>query len=482
MAFCKYSTLVKPNQSIKLNSIFITDYMPYAEENAVKVYLHGLYLCSNPEISLNTISDFASSLNLTEEQVENAFRFWKEQGLVNIIELDPIEVRFLDVERNKMSLTKFKEEKYSSFNKEAQELIEGRMITPTEFNEYYIFMESMHMTQGALIMTIKYCTLTKGTNVGYPYILTIAKNWAYEGVLTEEQVEQKLMELEKSTGDIKEVLLALGIRRNGHYDELQMLLKWTKEMGFEKDIILFVARSLKKKGGMERLDKTLTKYFNLKLFSEKEIADYELNKENLTSLAKLVNKKIGVYYENLDNVIETYITTWQAMGFDDQTILKIADFCFKSNIRSLEGMDIRVKKFHTLGLISLQSIEEYLFEVVATDGKIKNLLVICGLSRNVTSFDRDFYNTWTNQWKFVDEIIEYVCSLAHGKFQPMQYINKILSSYKEKGIYSLEKAKEESSKMNNVFEVKQNQTNFVGRSYSSEEISAMFDNLSEVKI
>ena len=484
MSFCNYSTTVKQSKNLTLNSLFITDYMPFASEQSVKVYLYGLNKCQNPDSLDNTIEDFAKNLNMTTEEVLLAFDYWKKQGLVNIVNLDPIEVKYLEIIPLADQPKVYDEKSYQDFNNQMQEIITGRMITPTEYKEYYYLVESMHIDKLALILITKYCTLTKGNDVNYPYIITLAKNWAYEGIKTAEQVEYKIQALDVTTSYVKDLLLlGLGTKRNATYTDYNYYLKWTKEMGFSNDVILSIAKTLKRKGGIEKLDSKLTKYYDLKLLSEKEIADYETNKENLIKLASSINKKIGVYYENLDNVIDSYLTVWQNMGFDDNTLLLIADFCFKNNIRLLSGMDAKVKSFYSLGLVTEKSINEYLNGVLAQDDNIKKLLALCGLDRKVNSFDREFYSIWTSKWGFSQELIEYVCSLATNKFQPMQYINKILTTYREKNILTIEDAKKYNLDLQSKFDVKPSSAdNFVGRSYSKEDINALFDTLSEVKI
>lgn len=484
MAFCNYSTTVKQSKNLTLNSLFITDYMPFASEQSVKVYLYGLNKCQNPDSIDNTLEDFAKNLNMSIDEVKICFEYWKKQGLVNIVNIDPIEVKYLEIIPLADQPKTYDEKSYADFNNQMQEIISKRMITPNEYKEYYYLIESMHIDKLALIMIAKYCTLTKGNDVNYPYIITLAKNWAYEGIKSVEQVEEKIQALDVTTSYVKDLLLlGLGTKRNATYTDYNYYLKWTKDMGFSNEVILNVAKTLKRKGGIEKLDNKLTKYYDLKLFSEKEIQDYENKKDDLIKLATNINKKIGVYYENLENVIESYLTVWQNMGFDDNALLLIADFCFKNNIRSLSGMDIKVKKFYSIGLITEKSITDYFSRVLAKDDNIKHLLYLCGLDRKVNNYDREFYITWTEKWNFSQELIEYVCSLATNKFQPMQYINKILSIYKEKNIFTLEEAKKYGNDLQSKFDVKTTSAdNFVGRSYSKEDISALFDNLSEVKI
>jgi DnaD/phage-associated family protein len=446
----------------------------------VKVYLYGLYQCAQPENLGNSLEHFAKVLNLAPSDVESAFYYWQEQGLIQILEKEPFEVVYLPIKENLGKLKKFDEKKYGSFNIELQELIIGRMITPTEYKEYYELMESFHIEPAAVLMIVKYATSLQGGSVGYKYITTIIKNWAYEGILTTHSVEQKLMELEQRSGNILETLKALGLKRGATFEERNLFLKWTKDFGFLLEDIIRVAKTLKRKGGFFKLDTLLTKYYELKLFSYSEIEHYEQEKEGLFDLAKQIARTIGVYYENLSMVVETYIADWLKKGYDHETLILVANYCFRKNIRTLEGMDATIKKFYSRGLVSSEGITEYLHQKLALDKQIAEILNACGLHRKVITNDRENFALWTNTWGFSNELILYAASLSVGKLNPVSYLHKILSNWHEQNIKTLEDAKKTTT-----VEQKQPKTlapTFQTRSYSSEEMNALFDNLDEVDI
>lgn len=479
MAFCKYSTEHSMANNIVLSNVFLSDYLPFAPDVCIKVYLYGLFKCGDADNITNTLDNFAQELNLSTEDVKSAFLFWQEQGLVTVLNLNPIEVRYLPVVAKKYSAKMFKSEQFNNFNRHLQEIVDGRMITPHEYKEFYITMQSLHIEQDAMLMIAKYCTNAKGNNVGYNYILTIAKNWAYEGVLTAQDVESKIAEIEVATSGVKDVLVALKSKRLPNYDDREMFNKWTKKYGFEVATIVKIAKGIKR-GGVEKLNKMLEGYFENKLFSLAEIEAFEKGKDNLFELAKQTSKTLGVYYENLEPVISNYILKWKQMGYQDDSILMIAKMCFKKFVRNFEDMDQVVAKYFAKGIVSTEAINQYIAQSLNVDKSIKQILQKLDLSRQVTSWDRDFYNTWKNVWKFDDSVIEYAISLAAGKAQPMQYVNKILSNWKEQGIATLEQAQKTDIKPNCA--KAEPKPEFMTHSFSSEELSALFDNLDEVKL
>ncbi len=484
MSFCKFSSEISSMNITVIDNTFIEDYLPYASGEQVRIYLWGLYLCCNNELksNLTTIDSFAESLGISTADVLNAFKFWQEQGLVQIVETTPPEIQYLPV-KNAISKKKFKADKYEQFNLSVQSTISGRMITPNEFSEYYTLIETYHMSPEALLMIIKYCTDLKGKNVGYNYILAVAKNWANEGILNFSQVEEKLQDLSETETKLKEIFKALKLSRKATLEEKQKYIKWTRKLDFSDEVILYVAKQVTK-GGFEKLDQKLTKYYEQHLMSVKEIEEYETHKASLFGLAKEIDKIIGVYYENVENVVESYINPWLMRGYDESALKLLASYCFKNNIRSLQGMDAVVQKYYKNGLITTTSIIQHLEKVKIQDEKIKRVLESASLLRNVTSWDRDFYRTWTYSWNMPQEVIEYAATLSADKAQPMQYINKILSNWFEQKITTLDEAKlvGELYKSGAGVDDKKDKTIIHDRTYSEDEIKSLMSDIDEIEI
>ncbi len=482
MAFCKFSTENIKSSEVVINSAFFEDYLPYAPESCTKVFLYGLNKCNQDDDLNNTIEDFASALDMSQEDIKSAFYYWQEEGLVKILNLSPIEVRYLPITPKKFQAQLFKEDKYSYFNKSIQEVIDGRMLTPFEYREYYLTMKSLHIEQDAMLMIAKYCVNQKGNEVGYSYILTVAKNWAYNGIRTAANVEKKLYEMEVLTSKVKEILTALKSKKSPNFEDKELYMLWTDNYGYDLPTLVQIAKKIKK-GGMQKLAEKIQEYHSSNLFSFEEIKAYEDNKEELMNSAKIVCKSLGLYYENLEPVVNTYILKWKQMGYSQDVIKLVADICFKKYIRTIEQMDEIVSKYFAKGLVSIESINEYISSTLSVDKKIKSILEKLGVSRQVTSWDRDFYHTWTYSWNFTDELIDYAISLAENKTQPMSYVNKILSNWKEQNISTLEEAKKYSKTENYKNQQKEEKPQeFMTHSFSSEELNALFDNLDEVKL
>lgn len=480
MPFCKYSIDMLANNQTTVDNIFINNYLPYADSNYVKIYLYGLYKCQDSNSKDNTLENFSNELHISQEDIEKAFSYWQEQGLVQILNLIPYEVRYLPITDVLNNHKKYNEKKYANFNTQAQEILSGRMITPNEYREYYDLVERLHIEKDALLQIINYCVKIKGDNVGYNYITTIAKDWANKKITTSKQVEQKIQEIEGLCGETSELIKALGLKRALNFDELELYKKWVISQEFDNAVVVWVAKKNKSKQFVfQTIDKQLDKYYSMKLKTVDEIENYEEEKKSTYKIATTVLKNLGLYYENIEPVVDNYIYNWLNQGFSQEMLEKISNFCFKTNVRSLDGMDKVLNKFHKMGILSEQSLAQYFGEVLVIDKKIKEILESIGLSRNVNQYDRDKYRIWTQVWNLKDELITYACTLAVGKDQPMQYLAGVLSTFHDKNINTIEDAK-------NSFEIvstKTKQKSFsTERNYTKEEMNSLFQSIEEIEI
>ena len=78
--------------STPLEHIFLTEYMPAARGDYVKVYLMCLYHSRMPDDPAK-VEDISRELGLEVSTVENAIRYWERRGLIVVIGGDPMRYR-----------------------------------------------------------------------------------------------------------------------------------------------------------------------------------------------------------------------------------------------------------------------------------------------------------------------------------------------------------------------------------------------------
>ncbi len=435
MAFCSFTKDGVKNFSTLVDNYFITEFLPEATGDAVKVYLYGLYLCKNisGEFSLK---EFASDLYMTEDQVKEIFQFWEDFDVVSVMSDEPYTVKYLPL-TNLGKPRKFKSGKYDDFNKAMQLLISERMISPNEYADYISFMEEYSIKPEVMLMITKYCVDLKGGKISGKYIVATAKSFAMRGVVTTSQLETELNDYNNKSSDVQKILSSMGLTRKPDIDDFKLYSKWTQELLFTKESIMFVAKKFKIKS-TAGLDNLLNELYSAKKFSENEITEYLTQKEALTTLTKNVLRQLSVYVEVISPVIENYINPWIALGFNEDMLLFVANFCFKKNRRTLEKMDETIKSLYKKGLLTLSAIADYAKKISIEDNFIKQIFSIVGMMRSPNDWDRTNLNNWRN-WGFSDEMIEKCAELSSGKTNPTAYMNTILSTWKANGIFTIDK-------------------------------------------
>lgn len=475
MGLCRMSDESIIKSSVLLDNKFVTDYMAEADEIQLKVYIFGLYQCLNPVIADNTAAHFCNSLAITEEQLLSAFEYWKTTGLVNIVSYDPLEVRYNRVRSVDVSGKLYKPSKYTEFNTQLQDIFPDREVSQGEFLKYYEFLEETRLPQEVLLMIASYCVNYKGYGVRQQYVLAVARSWYDSGVRTVADAEQCIAKQEAVTEAMRLIAKALGKKSAIEIEDRQLYIKWTQSWGFDLEGILFAAKQCKNRGGMMRLDSLLDEFFSHNCLTVTDMKAYTEEKQDMYDLAKDVTRIIGVRYENLETVVSHYVCVWLSQGFDKKAITLIAEYCFENSIRSLNGMNAAINRFYKQGCVTVQSINEYLDQLVERERKIKAVIEATSSSRMVTQSDRDAYALWLD-WGFDDEAILYCASLAQGKPQATGYITKLLSRCKDAKAFAVADVKTVLAASPSS-EDKNKTPGQLERRYTKEEMGSIFGDL-----
>lgn len=435
MAFCEFEADTRLSHSTNIDNYFLTEYLPEANGDAVKVYLYGLYLCENSNKDMD-LKEFSKNLYLEEDYVKELFRYWEDYDVVKIITDEPFSVKFLAIS-NLGKPRKFKSGKYDDFNKSLQNILKDRMISPNEYVDYFSFMEDYDVSPEAMLMIAKYCSEVKTPAIGAKYVLTVARNFADRGIRTPQALETELSDYNAVSDSTQKLLSAMGSKRKAEVDEANLFNKWTKSLEYSPETLIYVVKTQKIKN-FAKLDRVIEELYGAKAFTKAEIDDYFARKDQLNNLARDVARQLSVYVEVLSPVIENYINPWLTLGFDADTLKFIANYCFKRRKHTFEAMDDTVNSLYKKGLVSLNSIADYLKNRAAEDAFIKTLLDITATDRLPNEFDRKCVANW-REWGFNDEMITLAAGFAQGKMQPIIYMNNVLSNWKTIGAFTPDK-------------------------------------------
>ncbi len=433
-----FSKDFKDGGATLVENAFITEYLPLSKGDAVRVYLYGLFLCQNPSRD-EGIKEIAENLKLSETEILDCLEFWEQFGIISVLSKDPLTVQYYPLSRkNQPKAVKYDSAKYSEFTKGVQAMIPSRMISTGEYTGYFNIMETYGIKPEAMLMIVRYCVQLKGDDIGARYIFAVAKDFGAKGITTASAVDKELSAFNLRKFEVEKVLRALGSKRSPDVEDINLYKKWTRELSFEPDAVLFSASKLKK-GSMEKLDAFLMELFSKKSFGTSEIEEYIKNKQNVFDLAVRINKALSVYVEVVETEIDTYVNKWLSYGFEEDALVFIANRLFKTGNNTLSSMDEAVENLKETGAVSLTAVSDFYGEEEKADEFIKRILLTCGISRKPTPWDRENLKRW-REWNFTDEMILEAARLSAGKSSPVSYMNGILSNWKTSGTYTLENA------------------------------------------
>ncbi|MBE7077997.1 MAG: hypothetical protein E7377_04765 [Clostridiales bacterium] len=433
MAFCTFSKDHDNGYTIVENK-FITKYLPEADGFAVKVYLYGLYLCENRDQEFGA-SAMAEVLKTTEAKILEAFSFWEDYDLVEILSKDPLVVQYLPVRTAVGRPKKIRYEQYADFNKELQRRMQkvGKFITPGDYVKYMRFLEENAIQPQALLLIAEYCINKQGEAVSPSYIFNKAKKLIRGGCTTYDQVEKELSSYNANERELQAIFTALNLyARTPDEGEYELYRKWTETWGFPKDAILVTARKLKR-GTINSLDLTLGELAEKSKLTAAEIEGYLTDREMLANLTFRLSRKLGIKVQNPTPYIDEFVEKWYTYGFEETSLLDLALFCMKTERGDFTAMHELIQKLFSDGIVSKEGVKEFL---KIQNGNLKlltKLRELCPSIRN-NATNLSLLATW-REWKFSDEMILEAAKRSCTSTNPIPYMNKILSDWKRGGVY-----------------------------------------------
>ncbi|MBQ7831280.1 MAG: DnaD domain protein [Clostridia bacterium] len=444
MAFCSFSKDFDNAYTIVENK-FITKYLPEADGFAVKVYLYGLYLCENTDTDFG-VRAMAEVLKTTEDKIQEAFAFWQDYDLVEILAKDPLTVQYLPVRSTVGKPKKIRYEQYADFNKELQRKMQkvGKFVSPGDYIKYMHFLEENTIQPQAFLLIAEYCINKQGENVSPSYVFNKAKKLIRNGLTTYEQVEKELSNYNAHEGDLLAIFTAMSAYQHTPDEaDYELYTKWTEAFGLTKDGILTAAKKLKR-GTMNSLDITLTELFEKGKTDAAEIEAYITHREMLTSLAFRLGRKLGIKVQNPAPYVDEYVEKWYNYGFEESSLLDIALFCMKTERGDFNSMHELVSSLFADGIVSAEGVKEFLKEKNSELKLFTKLRTICGGIRG-NAANLSLIHTW-HDWKFSDEMILEAAKRSAASANPIPYMNKILSDWKHAGVYEVNSIPEPDSR------------------------------------
>lgn len=234
----------------EVENIFINEYMPQAPGDYVKVYLYAL-LYAKQEIDI-THRNLAIQLGLTEEDVDLAWKYWENMGVVkrevssnapmdyDVVFVNLRELMYAGPAPMPQQTTEQSKELCAGDLKELFDYVEnlkGKPVSAKEMQEIASWSNELSVSTEVIKKAFEHCYGKNKTQL--KYIGAVIREWTERGITTEAQAEEYLEMSGKRFGDYKRILNSLGVvGRMATDGEKEMMDKWFDEMGFSVERIL----------------------------------------------------------------------------------------------------------------------------------------------------------------------------------------------------------------------------------------------------
>ncbi len=441
MSFSAYSKEFTANMYTTVENKFITRYLPQADGDAVRAYLYGLYLCGvKDDFDAHAM---AKLLKIEYTRLLEIFAFWEECDLVRVLSREPLFVEYLPVSSSAGRPKPLKAEKYSQFNRELLKQLQkaGKDFKPYEHQRILEFLENYPMEPQAFLLISEYCARKDGDKLSSQHILNKAKKLCEEHKYTFEQVERELLDFNENERELSRIYSILGIYKKPQESDYPYLERW-REAGVAENAVYAAANALKK-GTVKTLDALIFELIEKGALSEKDAKEYLLKREKAAELVFAVARKLGIKVQNPRAYIEEYAEKWLECGYDENSLVKLASFCFKMGY-DFEGMDGVVNSLYESGIVDEGGVSSYLSAREKELKLLESIQSVCGVIKK-TMNALDMAAAWRS-WEFSDKMILEAAKRAAGANAPLSYMNKLLSEWKRTGVKEVSQIPERPAK------------------------------------
>lgn len=459
---------------------FITDYLPAAKGDYVKVYLWGLHACAHPQAD-DSLESAAQALYLTVPEVEAALRYWERRGLVSRLSDEPLRFLFYSPLQRQQgagaafqpdtAYVSFAESVYAAFG-------DARKVTPGEIALAWEWVQDVGLTPEAVLMLLHHCMATGHANFSFKKAEKLAVRMKEAGVAGPEDAEQFLNHDQSVHDGTRRVLSRMGKRRLPSDDELEMYEKWTGEWGFDLEGILSACRETTSGDpSFKYLDGILSGLRSRGQARTGEAVKRQLAAEKSEKeLAQEVFSRLGIY-PAAPVAARTYqeLLTLQPHG----VLLLAAEECRRTH-KTLEDMQSLLESWRNRGLTDENAVRDYLNRYREANVALREIFEACGHAGRPTEKDRQQYETWKS-WGMDRALMLFAAEQSRvAEGSKTAYLSKVLEAWHQAGITDIAQARAERKPTGRAPGRKTVSAQQYGqREYTEDELLAVSDDLIE---
>ena len=429
MAFLSFDHGAVVYGATPVENMFLLEYLPVAPDDCLRVYLYARLLCCHPELG-GSVSDVARALRLTDEAVEDAFRFWEREGLVKRLTDRPPTYALLPM-RGAASVSEMDQQYYQfrDFNASLQRLfgdviLHGEVAIPQEWVTvfgYTVEAALKIVEYGLTVLRLSRrtprATLRKLDNV--------AREWSERGARTLADVERMIAEKSGDMSMAEAVLKRFGLRRRPTEDELALARKW-RGWGFDTEAVLAACGETTKASNpsFAYVDRVLE-------------GRYLQTDANFAALRDVL-RELGASALPTPETLKRYAAFLEA-GFEAATVTAAAIALNAQNRHRFEDLERLLTQWAEKGLFRADAAEAYLQRQRGLQAEMIELLRLAGSDRTPGLADIALFEGW--KARFSPEMLRLAAEQARGKGAAVGAIDKLLAAWEKEGVSTPEQAR-----------------------------------------
>ena len=300
-----------------LPDIFFSEYLSEASGDFIKVYLYMVFLSKyDKDIKIN---DMSKKLVLPVKTIQDAVKYWEDQGLITkkntgyiINNMQEIELHKLYKPKTALSAEQLQKSAENQNRAKAIEYINNKyfsgLMPTTWYPEIELWFKKFNFDEEVMIALFGYCFERSALHKNY--VQTVAEAWNKNNIKTFNDLDIYYEKQEKLNIIVKTISKKLGLNRGLTQYEYAYIEKWNIDFGYGLDIIEIALKRTTSKANpsFDYLDKLLTDWHDRGFKTPDAINNFLAEMKQKNKNVKQLEKSTGYdkyeqrTYDNLDNL------------------------------------------------------------------------------------------------------------------------------------------------------------------------------------
>lgn len=301
----------------EIPDIFFTEYLSQANGDYIKTYLYMTFLAKyGKDIKIN---DLSKKLSLPVNTIQEAIKYWEEQGLITkkntgyiINNIQEIELHKLykpklalsEEDQLKQSKNQYRAKAIENIN---NEFFSG-IMSPSWYADIDLWFKKYSFDEEVMIALFRYCFNRSALHRNY--IQTVADAWHKNKIQTFNDLDKYYEKQEKISILCKSIAKKLGYTRPFTEYEQAYIEKWYIDYGYTLDIIEIALKKTTSKANpnFDYLNTLISDWHDRGFKTTEEIQNFLITFKKKQKDVNELEKKTGYNnydqrkYDNLNNL------------------------------------------------------------------------------------------------------------------------------------------------------------------------------------